>query len=87
MDTPKCEWLDILNSVRNTDIIIKVLDKGGTDVIVNTKHYLKMINDSNCDKKVIRSIAKILKKYRDCLTNQELKLNLTNVKFPIRFFA
>lgn len=39
-----------------------------------------MINDSNCDKKVIRSIAKIVKKYRDCVIKQE------NI-YPINFFA
>ena len=32
-----------------------------------------MINDSNCDKKVRKSIAKILKNNGDCLTTKKRK--------------
>ena len=57
----KHERQDILDSKKNKDIIIKETDKGGAVVIMNTKHYLKMISDhlndettykmveSNCD--------------------------------------
>ena len=42
----KHEWQDILNLKKNKDIIIiKEAEKGGVVVIMNTKHYLKMISD------------------------------------------
>ena len=65
------------NLKKNKDIIIKESDKGGAVVIMNTKHYPKMIinhlNDeatykmveSNCDAEVMKGIAKIIEKYKD----------------------
>ena len=53
--------------------MIKEADKGVAVVIINTKHYLKMISgylndestykmvESNCDPKVIQKIAKSLR--------------------------
>ena len=79
----KHEWKDILNLKKNKDIIIKEADKGGTVVIMNTKHYLKTISDhlndettykmveSNCDTKVMKGIAKIIEKYKDILSKKE----------------
>ena len=70
----KHEWQDILNLKRNKDITIKEGDKGGAVVIMNTKHYFKMISEhlndektykmveSNCDTKVMKGIAKIIEK-------------------------
>ena len=64
-------------------MIIKEADKGGAVVIINTKHYLKMISDhlnvkttykmvkSNCDAKLMKGIAKIVEKYKDNLTKKE----------------
>ena len=62
---------------------MKQADKDGTVVIMNTKHYLKMISDhlndettykigeANCDAKVIKGITKIIEKYKDNLTKKE----------------
>ena len=81
----KHEWQDILILKNNKDIIIKEADKGGAVVMMNTKHYLKMISDhlndkttykmveSNCDSKVMKGIAKIIEKYKDNLTEGEKK--------------
>ena len=64
-------------------MIIKESDKGTTVVIINTKHYLKMISDhlndettyamvkSNCDTEVMKGIVKIIEKYKDNLTTKE----------------
>ena len=41
----KHEWQDILDLKKTKDIVIKEADKGGTVVMVNTKHYLKIISD------------------------------------------
>ena len=50
---------------------------------MNTKHYLKLISEhlndettlktveANCDAKVMKGIAKIIKKYKDNLTKTE----------------
>ena len=63
--------------------MIKEGDKGGAVVIMNTKHYLKMISDhlndettyqmveSNCDTKVMKGITKSIEKYKDNLTKKE----------------
>ena len=63
----KHERQDILDSKKNKDIIIKETDKGGAVVIMNTKHYLKMISDhlndetaykmvkANCDERDSKS--------------------------------
>ena len=79
----KHEWQDILNLKKNKDIIIKEADKGGTVIIMNTKHYLKMISDnlndettwkmveSNCDAKVMKGIAKVIEKCKDNLIKKE----------------
>ena len=79
----KHELQDILNLKKNKDIIIKETEKGGAVVIINTKHYLKMMSDylndestykmveSNCDVKVMKGIAKIIEKYKDNLTKKE----------------
>ena len=68
---------------KNKDIVINEADKGGAVVIMNTKHYLKMISDhlndettykmveANCDAKVMKGIAKIIEKYKDNLTKKE----------------
>ena len=68
---------------------MKEVDKGGAVVIMNTKHYLKMISDhlndettykmveANYDAKVMKGIAKIIEKYKDDLTKKE-KGYLTN---------
>ena len=62
---------------------MKEVDKGGAVVIMNTKHYLKMISDhlndkttyqmveANCDAKVMKWITKIIEKYKDNLTKKE----------------
>ena len=69
----KHEWQDILNLKKNKDIVIKEADKGGAVVIMNTKHYLKMISDhlndettykmveANCDAKVMKGIENLLR--------------------------
>ena len=79
----KHEWQDILNLKKIKDIIIKEADKGGAVVIMNNKHYLKMISDhlndettykmveSNCDTKAMKGITKIIEKYKDNLTKKE----------------
>ena len=79
----KHEWQDILNLKKNKDITIKEADNGGAVVIMNTKHYFKMISDhlndettykmveSNCDTKVMKGITKIIEKYKDNLTKKE----------------
>ena len=79
----KHELQDILNLKKNKGIMIKETEKGGAVVIINTKHYLKMISDylndesaykmveSNCDVKVMKGIAKIIEKYKDNLTKKE----------------
>ena len=71
-------------------MLIKEADKGGAVVIMNNKHYLKMISDhlndettykkleANCDAKAMKGIAKIIKKYKDNLTKKE-KEYLTQV--------
>ena len=58
-------------------------DKGGAVVIMNTKHYLKMITDhlkdettykmveGNCDAKLMKGIAKIIEKYKYNLTKRK----------------
>ena len=66
------------------DIVIKEANKGGADVIMNSKqHYLEMTSDylndeatykmveANCDAKVMKGIAKIIEKYKDNLTKKE----------------
>ena len=64
-------------------MIIKEADKGDAVVIMDTKHYIKMISDhlneettynmveSNCDGKIMKGIGKILAKYKDNLTKKE----------------
>ena len=83
----KDEWQDILNLKNNKDIIIKEADKGGAVVIMNTKHYFKMISDhlneektykmveSNCDTKEMKRIAKIIKKYKYNLTKKKKNIS------------
>ena len=73
-------------------MIIKEAGNSGALVIMNTKHYLKMINDhlndettfrmveSNCDAKVMIGIAKILEKDKDILTQKE-KQYLTSFSY------
>ena len=46
------EWQDILNLKENEGLILKEADKGGAVVIMNTKHYLKMIIDHLNDKTI-----------------------------------
>ena len=79
----KHKWQDILNLKKNKDMIVKEADNGGAVVIMNAKHYLKMISDhlndettykmveSNCDAEVMKGIAKIIEKYKDNLTKKE----------------
>ena len=79
----KHKWQDILNLKKNNDIVIKEADKGRAVIMMNTKHYLKMISDhlndettykmveANCDAKVMKGIAKIIEKYKDNLTKKE----------------
>ena len=79
----KQEWQDVLNLKKNKDIIIKKADKGRAVVIMNTKHCLKIISDhlndettykiveANYDAKVMKGIAKIIKKYKDNLIKKE----------------
>ena len=56
----KHEWQDILILKRNKDIIIKKADKGEAVVIMNIKHYLKMISDHLNDKtKMVFSCIRI----------------------------
>ena len=61
--------------------MIKEGDKGGAVVIMNTKHYLKMVSDhlndettykmveANCDAKVMKGIAKKEKEYLTSFTS------------------
>ena len=79
----KHEWQDTLDLIKNKDIVIKEADKSGAVVIMNTKHYLKMISnhlndettykmvEANYDTKVMKGIAKIIEKYKDNLTKKE----------------
>ena len=69
----KHKWQDIFNLKKNK-YMIKEIDKGEA-VLINTKHYLKMIVDHlndkttykmvemNCDAKVMKGVAKIIVKY------------------------
>ena len=64
-------------------MIIKEADKGGIVVIMNTKHYLKMISDhlndektykmveANYDAKAIKGITKIIEKHVDKFTKKK----------------
>ena len=84
---PKHECQDILYLKKNKDIIIKEAGKGGAVVIMNTKHYFKMISDhlndeatykmveANCNARLMKGIAKIIEKYKDKdnLTKKEKK--------------
>ena len=68
---------------KNKDIVINEADNGGAVVIMNTKHYLKMISDNlndettykmveaNCNAKVMKRIASIIEKYKDNLIKNE----------------
>ena len=79
----KHEWQDTLDLIKNKDIVIKEADKSGAVVIMNTKHYLKMISnhlndettykmvEANYDTKVMKGIAKTIEKYKDNLTKKE----------------
>ena len=70
-------------SKNNKDIVITEPENGGAVVIMNIKHYLKIISDhlndettykmaeANCDAKVMQGIAKIIEKYKDNLTKKE----------------
>ena len=63
------------------------LDKGGAAVIMNRKHYLKMISDhvndettykmvgANCHAKVIKGIAKIIEIYKDNLRKKKKRIS------------
>ena len=74
------------NFKKNKSIKIKELDKGGAVVIMNTKHYLKMLSDhlndettnkmveSNCNAKVMKGIAKIIEKYEDNLAKKRKRM-------------
>ena len=89
----KHEWQDILNLKKNKDIVIKEADKGGAVVIMNIKHYFKMISDhlndettykmveANCHAKGMKGIANIIEKYKHNLTKME-KEYLTS--FPLK---
>ena len=71
------------------DIIIKATDKDGAVVIVNTKHYLKMIRDhfvSDFDTKVMKEIAKSIEKYKDNLTKKEKECLISFSHNTINFF-
>ena len=66
---------------------MKEADKDGTVVIMNTKHYLKMISDhlndettykmveGDCDAKVMKGRAKIIEKYKDNLTEKGKRIS------------
>ena len=68
---------------KNKDIVINEADNGGAVVIMNTKHYLKMISDNlndettykmveaNCNAKVMKRIASIIEKYKGNLKKNE----------------
>ena len=86
----KREYAGILELKNNKDIVIKEADKGGAVVIMNTSHYVKMIevqlkseNSSykqttkSCDNKVLDELKKLSIKYKDQLTKAELNY-LTN---------
>ena len=69
----KHEWQGILNLKIFKYIIIKEAGKGGAVVIMNTKHYHKIISDhlndektnkmveSNCDTKVMKGLKKLFR--------------------------
>ena len=56
----KHRWQDISNLKKSKDIIIKEADKSGAVVIMNTKHYLKMINDQLNDKQPTKWLSRIV---------------------------
>ena len=82
----KHEWQDILTLKKNKSIKIKEADKGGAVVIMNTKHYLKILSDhlndettykmveSNCNAKVMKGVAKIIEKYEDNLAKKRKRM-------------
>ena len=63
--------------------MIKETDKSGAVLIINTKHYIKMVivhlnNNTTykmveltCDAKLMKRIAKVLEKYKDNFTKKE----------------
>ena len=66
---------------------MKEADKGGAVVIMNTKYYLKMINDTLNDEttykivesnqyvKVMKGIAKTIETYKDNLTTKRKRIS------------
>ena len=48
---------------KNKNIIIKEAGRHGAVVIMNTKHYHKIV-ESNCDAKVMKRTAKVLEKIK-----------------------
>ena len=74
----------------NKNAIIKGADKGGSVVIISTKHYCKMVyhhlcnkqihkkkTDSTCNNKAMNKIKKLTQKYENILTKLEIDY-LTN---------
>ena len=79
----KQEWSAIRDLQNNSNIVIKEADKGGSVVIMEKDHYLKMVydqlndratykkGDSTHDKKVMTSLRKFVAKYDHVLTGKE----------------
>ena len=78
----KQEWSAIRDLQNNSNIVIKEADKGGSVVIMEKDHYLKMVYDqlndratykkvdSTHDKKVMTSLRKFVAKYDHVLTGK-----------------
>ena len=87
-------WQDISNLKDNSDIISH---RSGAVAITNAKHFIKMLSDNsnnektwnmfelNCDAKVMKGIAKILKKCKDNLTTTTTK-SLTSFSYNLSNF-
>ena len=68
----------------NKNILINEADKGGSVVMMSTKHYYKIVydhfynkqiygkTDSTCDNKVMNKIKKLIQKYENILTKLEI---------------
>ena len=76
------QWDGIKNN--NNSIVIKEADKGGAVVIMNKEHYMRMVysqlhdgvtykrTDQSCDKKVMTNLIKLVQKYHNNLTKEEI---------------
>ena len=78
--------------LKKKDTVIKGAYKRVAIVIMNIKHYLKLIHDhfndekaykiveSNCNVKVLKTMAKMLDKYKANLTKKKKKISCKFLK-------